>query len=246
MAKFATSGLVVGLRSHLALILAAVSGALGCDASQDGNGEREEEAREVAAFSRVRSDSDLDLQVVQGSEQALSLSLDSNLIGLVRTRVSNDTLYIDTREEIGDMVHGPHVQITLPALTAAKLAGSGHMELTFDEPELPLDLFLSGSGSIAFDGKAAAIGAFLSGSGDIRLSGETSDAQLALSGSGSISARELTSDSADIDLSGSGDVSANAQSSVRVALSGSGNVDIYGGAVVETYDTSGSGEIDVH
>lgn len=240
----ATDSAVV--RRHLAFILASVWGAWGCDLGREGNGERVDEVREVAAFSRVRSNSELDVRVVQGPEQALSVSLDSNLIDLVGTHVSNDTLYIETREDIGGMVHGPHVQITLPALTAAKLAGSGSMTLTFDEPELPLDLYLSGSGSMRFEGKAAGVGAFLSGSGDIRLAGEASDAQLGLSGSGSIDARHLTTESTDIDLSGSGDVSAHAQSSVRVALSGSGNIDIYGGAVVEAYDTSGSGEIDVH
>jgi hypothetical protein len=245
MTKCSTSGSAV-VRAHLALILATAWGAWGCDLGRDGNGERVEETRELAAFSRVRSNSELDVQVVQGAEQALSLNLDSNLIDLVRTRVSDDTLYIETREDIGEMVDGPHVQITLPAITAAKLAGSGSMKLAFDEPELPLDLYLSGSGSMRFEGKAAAIGAFLSGSGDIRLAGEASDARLGLSGSGSIDGRHLTTESADIDLSGSGDVSAHAQSSVRVALTGSGNIDIYGGAAVETYDTSGSGEIDVH
>ena len=229
-----------------ALVLATAWAAWGCDLGRDGNGERVTEEREVATFSRVRSNSELDVQVLQGPEQALSVSLDSNLIDLVGSRVSDDTLYIETREDIGDMVDGPHVRIVVPALTAAKLAGSGSMKLRFDEPELPLDLYLSGSGSLGFEGNAAAIGAFLSGSGEIRLAGKASDARLELSGSGSIDGRHLTTDSADIDLSGSGDVSAHAQSSVRVALSGSGNIDIYGGPVVETYDTSGSGEIDVH
>jgi hypothetical protein len=245
MMKSSACGSAV-VRGHLALILASVWGAWGCDLGQDGNGERVEETREVAAFSRVRSNSELDVRLVQGPEQALNISLDSNLIDLVRTRVSEDTLYIDTSEGIGEMVDGPHVQINLPAITAAKLAGSGSMQLLFDEPGLPLDLYLSGSGSMRFEGKAAAIGAFLSGSGDIRLAGEASDAQLGLSGSGSIDGRHLMTESADIDLSGSGDVSAHAQSSVRVALTGSGNIDVYGGAVVERYDTSGSGEIDVH
>jgi hypothetical protein len=245
MTKSSASGSAV-LRGQLALILASVWGAGGCDFGRDGNGERVEDVREVAAFSRVLSNSELEVQVVQGPEQALSVSLDSNLVDLVGTRVSNDTLYIDTREDIGEMVHGPHVHIALPVLTAAKLAGSGSVTLTFDQPELPLDLYLSGSGSMRFEGKAAGIGAFLSGSGDIRLAGEASDAQLGLSGSGSIDGRQLKTESADIDLSGSGDVSAHAQGSVRVALSGSGDIDIYGGAVVETYDSSGSGEIDVH
>jgi len=232
--------------------LLALLGALGLplsgcgDWGVDGNGDRVDEAREVAAFTRVRSDCDLDVQVAQGDTQSLTVSIDSNLQELVQTRVDGDTLYLDLTDDVGDVVHGPHVLITVPELTAAKLAGSGTLTVAFDEPELPLDLYLSGSGELSFKGTTAAVGAFLSGTGDLRLEGETSDVEMKLSGSGSIRGKNLTASSAAIMLSGSGSVSANVQDSVTVALSGSGQVDLFGDATLDSYRDTGSGELVRH
>jgi hypothetical protein len=220
---------------------------LGCDGvGIDGNGRRQDEARDTAAFSRLRSDSDLDVKVTQGDVQSVTLSLDSNLLHLVSTRVSADTLYIDVTDNVDKMVDGPHVLITVPELTAAKLAGSGSMSLALEEPSSPLDLYLSGSGNVRFSGTTAVTGAYLSGSGDIRLDGTTSDLDIALSGSGSIRGQNLVTDSASIDLSGSGDISATVSESVKVSLSGSGHIDLYGRATVDDYQKTGSGEIARH
>jgi hypothetical protein len=212
----------------------------------DGNGERVDEQRETAAFARIRSDCDLDVQVVQGDQQLLTVSIDSNLQDIVKTHVDGDTLFIDQREDIDRVVDGPHVLVTVPELGAAKLAGSGSMTLALDEPASQVDLYLSGSGSVRFNGTTAALGAFLSGSGDIRLAGETSDVTMTLSGSGSIRGRDLAASSGVVDLSGSGDVSATIQDSASVSLSGSGQIDLFGGASVDKRRNTGSGDIVVH
>lgn len=231
-----------GLMGSLTLSLSLA----GCHPGVDGNGERVDEVRETATFTRVRSNCELDVQLVQGEQPSLTVSLDSNLQDLVETRVVNGTLIIDLEDNVGEIVDGPHVLITVPELTAAKLDGSGRMTLAFDEPELPLDLFLSGSGDLRFSGKTAAIGAYLSGSGDLRLEGETSDADLKLSGSGAIHGKGLTASSASIALSGSGDISATVQDSASVSLSGSGQIDLFGTASVDVSRTTGSGDIVQH
>lgn len=215
----------------------------GCDLGVAGNGERVEETRTESRFLRVRNDSELDILIAQGDEPLLVVSLDSNLIEYVRTRVEQDTLYVSTTEDVAELVSGPHLRITLPELTGAKLAGSGEMRIAFDQPEVPLDLYLSGSGGIRFEGRTAALGAFLSGSGDIYVEGETGDVDLALTGSGSLSARRLSALSADIFSSGSGDISATVRDEAKIALSGSGDIDIYGGAALDIVDDSGSGDV---
>jgi hypothetical protein len=231
-------------RSYLAFAALCSIWQAGCDfADVDGNGDRVERSRELAAFSRVYNDGDLDVELTQGDVQSVVVSIDSNLQRFVKTRVADGTLYLDLREDVGNMVRGPHVRITVPELTRAKLAGSGEMRLAFDEPELPLDLDLSGSGTLRFEGNAAAIGAVLDGSGELSLVGETRDVRMLLSGSGAIRGKNLIAQSGDLDLSGSGDVSANVRNSVRVSLSGSGRIEIYGGASVDGYEKSGSGEI---
>ena len=220
---------------------------LGCDGfGIDGNGQREVETREVEAFSRVRNDSELDLQIQQGEERAVKVSLDSNLIPLVRTHVADGTLFIGLDDNVDEMLRGPHLTITVPELSAVKLAGSGNVELSLEQPDKPLDVYVTGSGNVSFAGSAAALGAYLDGSGDIRLAGAAQDVDIRLNGSGDIRARDLDAKSASIELNGSGDVAANVSDSVSVSLSGSGDVDLYGGAHIDSYRHDGSGDIVTH
>jgi hypothetical protein len=216
-----------------------------CDWGVDGNGDRSDERREVEAFTRVRAEVDLDVKIVQGDDARVVVSLDSNLQKYVSVHVSEGALFVEQDESFGETVSGPHVRITVPELTAAKLAGAGDLSVTMNQPSLPLDLFLSGSGDLRFTGETAAIGAYLSGSGDLSLSGETSDVDIGLEGSGDIRARDLRAESANIELEGSGDISATVTESARVTLSGSGDVDLYGGADLEV-DHSGSGDVHRH
>jgi hypothetical protein len=212
----------------------------------DGDGDRSDETRRTSSFARIQNDADLDVEIIQGAEPAVVVSIDENLQDLVRTRVVGDVLHIETREDIGDVVSGPHVLVTVPELLAIKLDGSGSMRAELDQSDKPFDLFLDGSGVMSFRGHAAVIGAYLSGSGDIQLEGETSDIDIDLSGSGSVRAKALRAESGSIDLSGSGDVSATIESSVTVSLSGSGDIDLYGDATLDGYEHSGSGDIVEH
>ena len=229
------------------LAAAALVSLPACDIGEvDGNGERVDQRRSTTEFARVQSDADVDVTIVQGDEPSVIVSIDENLQELVTTRVEGDILRIDTREDIGDRVSGPHVLITVPALHAAKLSGSGSLRTELDQPGRPFDLFLEGSGVMSFKGTTAAVGAYLSGSGDIRLEGETSDVDIDLSGSGSVRGKSLLAESGRIELSGSGDVSATISHSVVVSLSGSGAIDLYGDASVDGYSNTGSGDINQH
>jgi hypothetical protein len=223
----------------------ALLGALvlsGCSWGLDGNGHRVERERQLDAFSRIRSDAELDVLVTQADAPSLTVSIDSNLQHLVKTYVERDVLHIDVDAELDDFVRGPHVMVTVPKLEAAKLDGSGTLSVEIEQPELPFDLYLDGSGSARFRGHTAALGGYLGGSGELRLSGETSDVTLELSGSGDIDATHLQAESGRIELSGSGEISANVSESVSVSLSGSGEIELFGGAHVDEYRHDGSGD----
>jgi hypothetical protein len=231
-------------KTHL---LFSVLGALGLSACSwdgvDGNGHRVEKERDVDAFTRVRSDCDLDVELTQNDTQSVLVSIDSNLQHLVHTYVEDEVLHVELDADVDDIVKGPHVRVAVPQLAAAKLAGAGSMYLTFDQPQMPLDLYLSGSGDLRFEGRSAALGAYLSGSGEVRLAGEASDVDLELSGSGEIRAKDLLAESGTLDLSGSGEISARVSESVRVSLSGSGEIELYGDPTIDEYRHTGSGDL---
>ncbi|TPJ34991.1 DUF2807 domain-containing protein [Mesorhizobium sp. B2-8-3] len=120
------------------------------------------------------------------------------------------------------------VDVTLsgPTITDWKILGSGDLALDkINQPALLLDI--RGSGSVTAAGTAQTI--------DLRVSG---------SGSGHL--KDLTAQSAKIDIRGSGDAEITAQADADVLISGSGDVDIYGHPTMRRSEVRGSGSISQH
>ena len=212
----------------------------------DGNGDRVSEVRPLEGFSAVDSEGSLDVEIDRGDAFRVEVSIDSNLLHLVRTRVAGDTLVIDTDEPIGRVVAGPHVVVTMPVLDRAVVNGSGGLWAGPFAQSDPVSLRIDGSGDLTFVGDVPSADVRVSGSGDARLTGTAAAFSASVDGSGTVDARDLDATAADLSVSGSGDLAATVSGSVRVAISGSGSVDLYGPAALERVDVSGSGSITRH
>jgi hypothetical protein len=225
----------------LALVVASA-----CGFGIEGNGKRVEEQRPLAGFVEIDNRSAFDVQVEPGEAFSVSVSVDENLLPVLHTRVVDDTLIVDSHENVGGVLLGPHVTVTMPRLRSARLSGSGRLDVLSFEQSEPLDLMLSGSGDLFFEGEAASIVADLSGSGTLRVAGATERLALNLDGSGSIDARSCSAAEGKLDLDGSGDLRATVHGPVEVSLSGSGDVDLYGGGTIVRLRHSGSGRVREH
>jgi hypothetical protein len=215
----------------------------GCDDVVQGNGQRVTEERPLADFTRVDSATSVDVAIDQGDAFSVTLSVDSNVLPELRTRVVDGELQIDSPKDLQDLVVGPHVHVTLPGLSVASLSGSGDMRVRASESSPSLALSLSGSGRIAFDGTEPEINVRLSGSGLVALTGSAEHVDLRLDGSGDIDAEALEAADGRLDLSGSGSVRANLSETAEVDLSGSGDVYLFGGAEVTRLSIDGSGSL---
>ena len=234
-------------RAGWVLLGAALLAFTGCGLiGIDGNGQRVSEVRALEGFSAVDSEGSLDVVIVRGDAFRVEVSIDSNLLELVRTRVAGDRLAIDTDGPIGDVVAGPHVIVTMPVLRHAAVNGSGGLWAGAFEQAEPVSLAIDGSGELTFVGGVPRADVRISGSGDARLQGTAAALGAAVDGSGAVDARNLDATTADLSVSGSGDLAVTVNGSVRVTVSGSGSVDLYGGAVLEHVDVSGSGSITRH
>jgi hypothetical protein len=115
------------------------------------------------------------------------------------------------------------VAVTGPAIADWKMLGSS--DLTLDQISQPaLRVDIRGSGSVTATGTAQTV--------DLRISG---------SGSGRL--KNLTAQSAQIDIRGSGDAEITAQADADVSISGSGDVDLYGHPTMRRSQVRGSGSI---
>ena len=134
------------------------------------------------------------------------------------------------------------VHVTLPALAAATIAGSGDMRI--DRVQGPaFAASVTGSGDMNVAALTADQASFtVTGSGDISAAGHARQASASVTGSGDLHLAQLETETATIALAGSGGIGLRATQTAAVDLRGSGDVNIAGPARC-TISKSGSGDV---
>jgi hypothetical protein len=187
-----------------------------------GSGIAAAQTRTVGHFSGLDLAGSSPVTVVVGAPQSVVVHADSNLLGHVTTSVVSGTLVIGTTGSFTP--RSPmSVEVSVPALTAVHLTGSGLLSVTgIRAPALTVTL--SGSGILTATGTAARLDVTLDGSGQAQL-------------------YQLTASDAHAVLSGSGVIQVTATTSLNAAVPGSGVI-FYGGNPSQvTSSVTGSGTV---
>jgi hypothetical protein len=122
------------------------------------------------------------------------------------------------------------IHVTLPALEAAAVAGSGDMRIDRVEGNR-FSAAVSGSGDLSVDAVRVADAEFaVTGSGAIRAAGSAQRASSSVTGSGDLDLGGLETGTAAVAVVGSGDVRARVMQQANVSIVGSGDVSISGPA----------------
>lgn len=209
-----------------------------------GNGEIRLEKRSVAALERLDVSGPLRVEVRIGAVPSLEVEADSNLLPLIRTEGSGDTLRIWVE---GSVRHYGELRVvyTTPALTHVNSTGSGRLQVSGLSGGA-FGIEQSGSRLTQLSGSVGRLDVHASGSGGIDASGLSSGATLAeVSGSGRLDLGHVHGDSLELHVNGSGSARASGDvRSLNAHLSGSGSADL-GSLHSEGADlgTSGSGSI---
>lgn len=187
-----------------------------------GSGQVVSQPRQTGAFESVQTKGAVDLDIVIGPQTGVTVDMDDNLQALIRTEVHGKTLVIDSKGS-WSADHDPRVTITVPALSAVSMEGSGNAVLKgFTGGDLALRV--AGSGDIDASGHVASLDVLVNGSGDARLG-------------------RLLADNAQVRINGSGDVSLNVTQTLDASVYGSGDIRYRGGAKVSSH-VYGSGSVD--
>jgi hypothetical protein len=172
----------------------------------------------------------------EGSERALER---------LEIVVENGALQIRSRNShswFGRHSGGVTVHVTVPALAAASVGGSGEIRIDRVAGER-FAASVGGSGEIEIGDLRVREATFdLAGSGDIRAAGAVERANINVAGSGDINLGALEIRDAQIALVGSGAVVAKATGTARVSLTGSGDVSVTGPARCQV-EKFGSGDV---
>jgi len=210
------------LRLSLLLIVTLISSCSNDDDQIIGSGNIISEERTIGSFDKVVNPSSINISVVYGDTQAITVSADDNIIDRIKTTLINETLTIDLIQgNYNDIMAS--VTVTIPLVSEVENSGSGNISFSnFDD--------LS---SIVFNN---------SGSGSIEVAGSTIDMIINNSGSGSFNGFDFTTENATVNNSGSGSSEVYCNNNLSGSLSGSGSI-FYKGASNVTITDTGSGSV---
>lgn len=215
----------------------------------DGDGPVVSEVRTVVDFTGVSNTGSFDVYVTLADEFYVEVVAQENLIPIIETDVSGNTLIIDTQEGTCFRSSSPvEVYVSLPDLEELRLTGSGKLIADVAENQF-FECSNSGSGVVSVDtiyAENLAVGN--TGSGTVEVfESHVDEVSLVQTGSGTIDIESVFGSSeVNIRHSSSGRVRATIfeGSMVDVIMSGSGRTDIYGEAIVADYTLSASGKLD--
>lgn len=247
------------MKSFRVLLLALLPAWLILSAFQPATAARE--VRSLAAFTEVRLSGSAKVVLRQGSPQKVEVEGADADLARLETTVTAGKLHIGTKNEktavegdggILSRVRsttdyagmGPvTVYITVPAVTALAVSGSGSIRAAEAIQGKALALTVSGSGSINLKQvEAMTVQVSLSGSGAVVLAGSAPNFSASVSGSGSVAATDLRTETSNVRLSGSGNCRLTATKTLDARIAGSGSVYVSGNPQVNS-STAGSGRV---
>jgi hypothetical protein len=218
-----------------ALILGACNMAADAQEGPAGGGQRSQRSFDLAGFDAVSLAGPHDVIVTVGPAHSVRAEGDAETLGRLKIEVQGSSLKIGM--ERGNWPDGwkrdrpkTTIYVTLPAIRAAAIAGSGDMRVDRVETNRFAGS-IAGSGDLRIASLRATDADFsIAGSGGITAAGSASSTDISVAGSGDVNLEGFETRTAAVSVVGSGDVRARAMESASVSIMGSGDVTLTGTA----------------
>jgi DUF4097 and DUF4098 domain-containing protein YvlB len=201
----------------------------------------------AGAFDRIALAGSPNVVVTVGPAASVRAEGDAEILDRLEITNENGQLRIGLRNSAGSWFswnshHRLTVHVTVPALVAAAIEGSGDMRI--DRVQGPaFAASVTGSGDMNIAALTADQASFtVTGSGDISAAGHARQATASVTGSGDLRLAQLEAETATIALAGSGGIGLRATQTAAVDLRGSGDVNVAGPARC-TINKAGSGDV---
>ncbi len=209
-----------------------------------GNGIIKTQERTLGDFSEITLSCSVDLYLRQGNENKAVVKADENLLDMIETEISGNTLTIDIEGNISrsrEMV----VYITLKDLNKLMVNGSGNVKTESKIAGMDMEILINGSGDVEMDLDMKNVNAAINGSGEMDLSGVSGDFSLKISGSGDFEGDNMRLNLCDIQVYGSGDVEmAGRAATIKIKQSASGDINLFNlDAQDARVNSNGSGNV---
>ena len=210
----------------------------------EGSGKLSSVTRTLPSFEEVVLTGKAEVFISQGDESKITIEADDNIIPVILTDVSQNSLSISTKKG-GYTTKLPLIyKITTPHLSSLKIHGASNIKSLTPLNSKTFTLSIAGSAEADITLYASQFNLNISGSGRCMAQGNAQSQQITIAGSGAFDGRELQGDNGVVKLTGSGDVMIQAQKELNILLTGSGHVTYYGNPKLKKRLT-GSGTIDI-
>jgi len=208
-----------------------------------GNGNVEEESRDVSGFSGVHASTGIDVFISEGSGFDVKVEADENLLEVILTELNGNMLVIKTDRVNIRSAKSKKVYVTLPKLKELKISSAGDCKgmTPFNCDDLRVSI--SSAGDLKLDVEANRIDINISSSGDATLTGRTGVLDADLSSAGDLHAFDLIAKTVSVDVSSAGDARVHASEEISMNASSAGNIYYKGGAEVVHSRSSSAGDI---
>ncbi len=196
-------GLIVFFAALSAGLFSAAGCSFGSMSGTQGSGNTKSEMRSVSGFKQIEAGSAIALEIDANKDFSVEIEADDNLLPLIKTDVSGDTLKISTEGEISSKTKIV-VKISMPELTSLSISGA--------------------SGAVVSNVKTNSLELKASGASKIKISGEANDLESDASGASGIDAESLMINNADVEASGASNTTVSAANNLKAEASGASTI----------------------
>lgn len=216
----------IGLAVFGLAMLVGLFSAMNCSPGNisgvQGSGTAKSEKREVSGFKQVAAGGAITLEIVAQKDFSVEVQADDNLLALIKTEVSGDTLKISSEERISPKTK-ILVKISMPELNSLDVSGASGAAVSNVKTDM-LKLEASGASKIKIDGQAN------------RLESNAS-------GASGIDAEGLKVENADIEASGASNTTVSAINELKADASGASTIYYTGEPKSISPKTSGASSV---
>jgi hypothetical protein len=209
-----------------------------------GQGATTQRSFDLAGFDSVALAGPHDVVVKVGGAHSVRAEGDPEVLDTLEILVDGRTLEIGTKRGNWNFRNRAKtvIHVTLPAIRAASIGGSGDMRIDRAEGQ-EFSASIGGSGDIDVESIRVSEASFsIAGSGNIRAAGTAGRSKMSIAGSGDVDAAGLETRAANVSIVGSGAVRARAMDTADVSIMGSGDVELTGSAKCSV-SKMGSGDV---
>jgi hypothetical protein len=240
------------MRSTLTFTLSALVIFSGCDSLILGGGPLivgsgvvKTESREVPAFTEVEITSALEATVSIGEKPSVTLTMDDNLLPLVKTEVEGGKLVVRYQSGSNIQAKSPQkVALVAPSLAAIAATGAAKVVATVGEAK-SMKLEALGAGRLEVKGlDAESVDVTSEGAGQVELAGQAKRLTLDASGASQMLAPQVAFESARVSLSGASNGTLRVTGSIEGGVSGASSLKVSGNPATRNVSSSGASRVE--